>query len=149
VRNHRGVALVESEAPLCPACATRSIDTVSGLCSVCVVDRAVTLYGERDRVAVHIRSVSWSARSAQPDATLVRLRQRRHRLREIVRPETPHRPERIRGRSVRRPYGRSAACGRRSHERRAASMTSSGRSSSCAGWRGDLTTEEPGVLAAI
>jgi hypothetical protein len=37
------------------------------------------------------RSLAWVERSRQPDADLVTLRQRRHRLREMVRPREPAR----------------------------------------------------------
>jgi hypothetical protein len=44
------------------------------------------LYTERDHVAVGFRSVAWAERSTRVDAEVVKLRQRRHRLRETVRP---------------------------------------------------------------
>jgi hypothetical protein len=83
------VALVESEAPLCPACAARSVDTPSGLCSVCVVARTAELYAERDRSAVKVRWISWSERTTRPDVEVVKLRQQRSRLRRIVQPHEP------------------------------------------------------------
>ena len=58
----------------------------------------------------------------------------------------PHRPMWIRGYSPSTPSGRSAVCGRRSHEHRAASRTSSRPSSSCGDWRGGLTTEGLTIL---
>jgi hypothetical protein len=61
------------------------------MCSACVVARMITLYSERDHVAAGFRSLAWAERSRQPDADLVTLRQRRHRLREQVRPQAPAR----------------------------------------------------------
>jgi hypothetical protein len=56
-----------------------------------VIERTAELYTDRDHVAAGFRSLAWSERSRQPDADLVKLRQRRHRLREVVRPHAPAR----------------------------------------------------------
>jgi hypothetical protein len=61
------------------------------MCSVCVDARMAELYAERDHVAVGFRFTAWSERSARPDAQVVKLRQQRHRLREMVRPREPAR----------------------------------------------------------
>jgi hypothetical protein len=83
------VAIVVPVVPLCPSCALREVDTVSGLCALCVVERVAELYAGRDRSAVRVRWIAWSDRTKRPDAEVVKLRQQRHRLREIVRPRRP------------------------------------------------------------
>ena len=83
------MAIVAPVVSLCPSCALREVDTVSGLCAPCVVERVAEAYAERDHVAVGFRSLAWSERSTRPDAALVAARQRRHRLREMVRPHEP------------------------------------------------------------
>ena len=74
---------------LCPSCAVREVDTVSGWCSVCVVQRVAANYAATDRRAINARRLSWEERTTQPDVEVVRLRQQRHRLRELVRPREP------------------------------------------------------------
>jgi hypothetical protein len=78
--------VAQVEAEICPGCARRAIDTPSGLCAPCVVARTAELYAERDCVAVSFRLIAWSERTTRVDAEVVKLRQRRHRLREVVRP---------------------------------------------------------------
>jgi hypothetical protein len=72
-----------------PGCARRTINTPSGFCAPCVVERVAEVYAERDRSAVQVRWIAWSERTTRVDAEVVKLRQRRHRLRETVRPHEP------------------------------------------------------------
>jgi hypothetical protein len=81
--------VAQVDVDICPGCARRAINTPSGLCAPCVVERVAELYAERDRFAIQIRLAAWSERTRQPDADVVRLRQQRHRLREAVRPREP------------------------------------------------------------
>jgi hypothetical protein len=74
---------------LCPSCTRREIDTPSGLCTPCVVERVRENYAERDRSAVQLRLVAWSERTTRPDVEVVKLRQQRSRLRRIVQPHEP------------------------------------------------------------
>jgi hypothetical protein len=85
------VAIVAPVVSLCPSCALREVDTVSGLCAPCVVERVAEAYAAADRRAVIVRVQSWTTRTTRPDAEVVKLRQRRHRLREMVRPHEPAR----------------------------------------------------------
>jgi hypothetical protein len=64
---------------------------VSGFCAPCVIERVAELHAERDRSAVRVRWIAWSERTTRPDAEVVKLRQQRHRLREVVRPHEPAR----------------------------------------------------------
>jgi hypothetical protein len=89
VSHSRLVALVESEALLCPSCTRREIDTPSGLCARCVVERVRENYVERDHAAVSFRFVAWSERTTRADAEAVKLRQQRSRIRAAVRPREP------------------------------------------------------------
>jgi hypothetical protein len=83
--------VAQVEAEICPGCARRAIDTPSGLCASCVVQRVAELYAERDRSALRVRWIAWSERTTRPDAEVVKLGQKRHRLREMVRPREPPR----------------------------------------------------------
>jgi hypothetical protein len=74
---------------LCPSCALREVDTVSGFCAPCVVERVAANYAAADRRAVNIRVESWSTRTTRPDVEIVRLRQQRSHLRRIVQPHEP------------------------------------------------------------
>jgi hypothetical protein len=88
MRNHRAVAIVPVVS-LCPSCTHREIDTPSGLCAPCAVERVAENYAERDHVTVRLRSISWSERTTRPDGEVVKLRQQRSRLRRIVQPREP------------------------------------------------------------
>jgi hypothetical protein len=83
--------VAQVEAGICPGCARRAINTPSGFCAPCVVDALAENYAAADRRAVRVRVRSWSERSTRPAAEVVKLRQRRHRLRETVRPHEPPR----------------------------------------------------------
>jgi hypothetical protein len=50
-----------------------------------VIERVRENYAERDRSAVQVRLIAWTERTSA-SASLTRLRQQRHRLRESVRP---------------------------------------------------------------
>ena len=75
-------------AELCPACAAHEIDTPSGLCAPCVVERVAQAYAA-DRRQVTVRWIAWSQRTTQPDVEVVKLRQQRSRLRRVVQPHEP------------------------------------------------------------
>lgn len=74
--------------PICPACGHHEVDTPSGFCSSCVVERAATNYSEEDRNLAARRAASWARTQQQTrtDARLAALRQQRHRLAELIRP---------------------------------------------------------------
>jgi len=74
---------------LCPSCTRREINTPSGLCAPCVVERVAENYAAADRRAVTIRVRSWTTRTTQPDVEVVKLRQQRSRIRAAVRPREP------------------------------------------------------------
>lgn len=68
---------------VCPGCGIREIDTVSGLCSGCVVDQAAIRYQRTDRQLAERRASDWRA-----DRTAIH-RKRRQRLANRVRPTMP------------------------------------------------------------
>jgi hypothetical protein len=74
---------------LCPSCTRREIDTPSGLCAPCVVERIAANYAAADHQAVSARLVAWSSRTTRPDVEVVKRRQQRSRLRRIVQPYEP------------------------------------------------------------
>lgn len=80
-----------ANAPLvdiCPACGRNPIeDDETGFCSSCSDNWAVSAYWEKDAPAIEARRSDWKNRSQSPAAQ--RERQRRHRLRETVRPRKP------------------------------------------------------------
>ena len=87
------------------------------------------------------RSLAWVERSRQPDADLVKLRQRRHRLREMVRPREPARST--------DPWEIAAAG---LHDLRSFIRTQTRVNpwpKRCAVWPGDRTTSETPVPAAF
>lgn len=70
---------------VCPGCGVREIDTPSGLCGPCVIERNAHKYAEGDRELARKRSERWADLTASSRAD-VRLRQQRHRLLETARP---------------------------------------------------------------
>jgi hypothetical protein len=75
---------------VCPGCGQREIDTISGLCSPCVVDQAALRYQGVDHELAERRAHAWSSTVAHSrvDRT-ANLRKRRQRLTERIRPTMP------------------------------------------------------------
>lgn len=72
---------------LCPACGLREADDYDlGFCTVCAEKRAVDRYLAKDADDIVERQKAWAKRSASSSPHAARERQRRHRLREAVKP---------------------------------------------------------------
>jgi uncharacterized Zn finger protein (UPF0148 family) len=82
------VAAQEPRADLCPSCGRNPIeDEGTAFCSSCSDNWAVEAYREKDAPVIEARRSDWKVRSQS--AAAARERQRRHRLREAVRPTEP------------------------------------------------------------
>jgi hypothetical protein len=66
----------------------REVDTASGFCTPCVIERAAESYSAEDRRRAEERTRRWGdvAKATRDDARLATLRQQRHRLIEAIRP---------------------------------------------------------------
>jgi hypothetical protein len=87
------VAIVEA-VQICPSCAAREVDTPSGICAVCAVERAASNYALEDRRRAIERNAAWGFRAAlviSPKVAPDRLRKERQRLLERTRPREPAR----------------------------------------------------------
>lgn len=72
---------------ICPACGIREVNTPSGFCSVCVVERAAESYAVEDRNRVAQRTAAWAETRAGDRYSL--LRRQRKRMVEQLRPRQP------------------------------------------------------------
>ena len=74
---------------LCPRCTRRDQDPdADGFCRPCAQDRIVERYGTQDAQHAHVRGHAWQQRTDEARA-FDRERQRRHRIRERIRPRSP------------------------------------------------------------
>lgn len=72
---------------ICPSCGLRDADDEkTGFCTPCAEDRVVERYLEREAEQVDGRRQEWATRTHSSGRHPVRERQRRHRLKEKLRP---------------------------------------------------------------
>jgi hypothetical protein len=83
--------MVAGVPDLCPACGRREIDTPSGVCTPCALERMAEAYAAEDRRRAVERTALWMERTGEPQAAIRpdALRQIRRQLRLTVQPRTP------------------------------------------------------------